>query len=92
MLRGDQLAVAAVDEAVEKGLREELVSVLPRHAVFLGQGEGFGHRLDRGPEKEIARELDRVGGAGLITEIKDPLAHRLLERSHAALVPLPRLR
>ena len=64
--RGDQFAIASVDEAVEEGLREELVGLSPRYAVFLGQGEGFGHRLDRGPEQEVAREFDHVGGARLI--------------------------
>src|SRR5438477_8492696 len=72
-----------VSGTVEKSLSEELVGLSPRHAVFLGEREGFGHRFDCSAEHEVARELDRVGGAGVITEIDDPLAHRLLNRPHA---------
>ena len=86
VLRRDQLAVAAVDEAIEEGLGEEFVGLSPRHAMFLGEGEGFRHRLDRGPQQEVARQLDYVGGTGVVAEVEDPLARRLLKRSH----PRPR--
>ena len=51
--------------------------------MLLCQGEGLAHRFDRRPEHEIPRQLDRIGGAGVFAEIEDPLAHRLLNRSHA---------
>jgi hypothetical protein len=50
--------------------------------MLLGQGEGFGHSLDGGPEQEVAGELDHVGGGGVIAEVEDAPAQYLLDRPY----------